>query len=236
MPVRSWTRLVAGAIAACWLPAVACQAETEPAAKSAAKSAAKATAGDPIEAIDAFIAAQSIDKSQDGWKTRLPEPPKLSFDASKKYIWEVETNVGPIRIRLLPKVAPMHVSSTIYLARLGFYDGVPFHRVIPGFMAQGGDPLGRGSGGPGYEYDGEFDATVKHDRPGLLSMANRGPGTDGSQFFITFVPTPHLNMKHTIFGEVIEGMGTVKELETAGTRSGRPRGPLEMTSTRIVVE
>ena len=82
----------------------------------------------------------------------------------------------------------MHVGSTIYLTHLGFYDGVPFHRVIPGFMAQGGDPTGSGRGGPGYKYAGEFDPKVTHDKPGLLSMANAGPGTDGSQFFITFVP------------------------------------------------
>jgi cyclophilin family peptidyl-prolyl cis-trans isomerase len=95
---------------------------------------------------------------------------------------------GPIDVKLLPDVTPMHASSTIYLTRLGYYDGLAFHRVIPGFMAQGGCPLGTGTGGPGYEYDGEFSPTVKHDKPGILSMANRGPGTDGSQFFLTFVP------------------------------------------------
>jgi cyclophilin family peptidyl-prolyl cis-trans isomerase len=187
-------------------------------------------------AIEAFIAEQQIDKSESGWKTRLPKPPLVDFDPKSTFYWELETNVGPIKIRLLPDVAPMHVSSTIYLTRLGFYDGVPFHRVIDGFMAQGGDPLGRGTGGPGYAYDGEFDRSVRHDRPGLLSMANAGPGTDGSQFFITFVPTPHLDDKHTIFGQVVEGMETVKDLERRGSRSGRPTEPLEIRKASIAVE
>lgn len=189
-----------------------------------------------VAAIDAFIASQSIDKTKSGWKTSLPEPPKVAFDSGKTYYWNIETNVGAIKIKLLPDVAPMHVSSTIYLAQLGFYDDVPFHRVIEGFMAQGGDPLGRGTGGPGYKYDGEYDRSVRHDKPGLLSMANAGPGTDGSQFFITFVPTPHLDGKHTIFGEVVEGMDTVKTLEKNGSRSGKPDKPLGMTKTTISEE
>jgi len=189
-----------------------------------------------IQTIDDFIASQDIDKSAAGWKTSLPKPPKASFDDAKSYFWEIETNVGNISIKLMPEIAPMHVSSTIFLARLGFYDGVIFHRVIDGFMAQGGDPLGRGTGGPGYKYDGEYDVRARHDRPGLLSMANAGPGTDGSQFFLTFVATPHLDDKHCIFGEVVEGMDTVKALEQRGSRSGQTSEHLEMTSTSIRVE
>lgn len=196
------------------------------------------TEGKPmgIEAIDAFIAEQNIDKSGSRWKTRLAKPPKVEFDPAKTYYWHLDTNVGAMKVKLLPEVAPMHVSSTIYLTRLGFYDGVVFHRVIPGFMAQGGDPLGRGTGGPGYEYDGEFDPNVKHDKPGLLSMANRGPGTDGSQFFLTFVPTPHLNGKHTIFGEVVEGKGTLDELEKRGSRGGRTSEELVIKTATISTE
>ncbi len=189
-----------------------------------------------IAAIDEFIAEQKIDKSNSSWKTQLAKPPQVEFDESKTYYWNLDTNVGAIKIKLMPDVAPMHVSSTIYLTRLGFYDDVPFHRVISGFMAQGGDPLGRGTGGPGYKYAGEFDSKVRHDKPGLLSMANAGPGTDGSQFFLTFVKTPHLDDRHTIFGEVVEGMGTVKELEKRGSSSGRPSESLEIESAKIAVE
>jgi len=191
---------------------------------------------DAIAVIDAFIAEKKIDKTPSNWKSRLPKPPKPEFDADKTYYWDLETNQGSIKIKLLPAVAPMHAASTIYLTKLGFYDGLTFHRVIPGFMAQGGCPLGRGTGGPGYAYSGEFDRSVIHDRPGLLSMANAGPGTDGSQFFITFVPTRSLDGKHTIFGEVVDGMVTVKKLETYGSPSGRPSQKLEITSAKIRVE
>jgi peptidyl-prolyl cis-trans isomerase B (cyclophilin B) len=217
------------ALAGCLLLAAACQAsESDPATKEKQDVA--------IAAIDTFIAEQNIDKSSAGWKTKLEKPPQVEFDSSKTYYWVLDTNVGSIKLELMPEVAPMHVSSTIYLTQLGFYDGVPFHRVITQFMAQGGDPLGRGTGGPGYQYAGEFDSKVRHDEPGMLSMANAGPGTDGSQFFITFVPTPHLDGRHTIFGKVVEGMETVRELEKRGSRSGRPSESLSIESATIVVE
>ncbi len=146
----------------------------------------------------------------------------------------METNKGPIRIELLPQVAPMHVTSFAYLARLGFYDGLAFHRVIKRFMAQGGCPLGTGTGGPGYQYAGEFSPKVKHDVGGLLSMANAGPNTDGSQFFLTFVPTPWLDGKHTIFGKVVAGVDTLEKLEAAGSESGRTAEPLRIE--RVTVE
>jgi cyclophilin family peptidyl-prolyl cis-trans isomerase len=218
--------IVIAATVAISLLAASAQAEEE---KTVSQS------DDPISQIDEFISQQKIDKKGQ-WKTSLPKPPQLKFDSSKTYFWVLDTNLGPIKVKLMPDVAPMHVSSTMYLTKLGFYDGLAFHRVIDGFMAQGGDPLGNGTGGPGYQYDGEYDPKVKHDRPGLLSMANAGPGTDGSQFFLTFVPTPHLNGRHTIFGEVTEGMDTVKELEKRGSGSGRTTEPLSITKAEIVVE
>jgi len=145
------------------------------------------------------------------------------------------TSKGEIVIRLLPESAPMHVTSFAYLARLGFYDGLAFHRVITGFMAQGGCPLGSGTGGPGYQFDGEFDPKLRHDRPGLLSMANAGPGTDGSQFFLTFVPTPWLDDKHTIFGVVEGGEATLAALEKCGSSSGRTSEPLAIQTLVIEV-
>jgi cyclophilin family peptidyl-prolyl cis-trans isomerase len=205
------------------------------AAGSAAAQGKESAGGTVIEQIDKFIAEKSIDKSQPGWKTKLPMPPKLTFAPGKSYYWQLDTNVGSIKIKLLPDVAPMHASSTIYLTQLGFYDGLTFHRVIPGFMAQGGDPIGNGTGGPGYDYAGEFDPKVKHDKPGLLSMANRGPNTDGSQFFLTFVATPHLNGRHTIFGEVVEGMDVVKELEQRGSPSGQTKEKLEIKKATITI-
>ncbi len=205
-------------------------------ADKAAQSAEAEADDAAIAAIDAFIADQNVDKARRAWKSTLTKPPKVAFTAGKSYFWNIETNKGKIKIKLLPDVAPMHVSSTIYLTRLGFYDDTVFHRVIPGFMAQGGDPTGTGRGGPGYKYGGEFDRSVKHDKPGVLSMANAGPGTDGSQFFLTFVATPHLDGKHTIFGRVVKGMDTVKELEKFGSRSGKTSEQLVIESATISVE
>jgi len=189
-----------------------------------------------IAAIDTFIADQGIDKGRGDWKQNLSKPPQVEFDSSASYFWNITTNVGDIKVRLLPEIAPMHVSSTIFLSRLGFYDDVIFHRVIDGFMAQSGDPIGRGTGGPGYEYGGEFSKSARHDRPNLLSMANAGPDTDGSQFFLTFCPTPHLDDNHTIFGEIVEGAETMGELEKRGSSSGTTSEKLLMNTTTISVE
>jgi len=189
-----------------------------------------------ISAIDAFIAEQSVDKQQSGWKSNLTKPPQVEFSSGSTYFWNLETNKGNIKVELYADSAPMHVSSTIYLTRLGFYDDVVFHRVISGFMAQGGDPTGTGGGGPGYSYAGEFDSDRKHNKPGMLSMANAGPNTDGSQFFLTFVKTPHLNGKHTVFGGVVDGMDTVDDLEKSGSQSGRTTEKLFIKKATISVE
>ncbi|HAK51774.1 MAG TPA: peptidylprolyl isomerase [Gammaproteobacteria bacterium] len=175
----------------------------------------------------------SVDKSDPRWKQRLKKPELMTFKQGERYYWDMETNVGKISFRLLTETAPMHATSTIYLTELGFYDDIVFHRVITGFMAQGGDPTGTGRGGPGYTYDGEFGGGVSHDSAGLLSMANAGPGTDGSQFFITFVPTQYLNGKHTIFGRMVSGEETLKALEKRGSMSGRPTAPLKIVRATI---
>lgn len=189
-----------------------------------------------VQQINDQIAKANVDKSKSNWRTTLPAPKTVSFEPGRTYYAEMQTSKGPIKIKLMPEVAPMHVTSFIYLANLGFYDGLSFHRVIPGFMAQGGCPLGSGTGGPGYKYAGEFSPKVKHDKGGLLSMANAGPGTDGSQFFLTFKATPWLDGKHTIYGQVVEGLETLKQLEAAGTESGRTTEPLKMDKVTIVVE
>lgn len=175
-----------------------------------------------IKKVDDLIAKQSIDKSDTTWKTQLTKPPLLTFTQGKDYFWELETNQGNLTIKLFTDSAPMHVSSTIYLTKLGFYDDLTFHRVIPGFMAQGGDPTGTGAGNPGYKYEGEFDGDISHSEPGMLSMANAGPGTDGSQFFLTFIPTPFLDGKHTVFGKVVnDPEDSLTKIAALGSRSGR---------------
>ncbi len=180
--------------------------------------------------------ADGIDRSNPDWKQNLALPPMFSFENDKTYYWDLETNKGTMSFRLYHKRAPMHVSSTKFLTELGFYDDVVFHRIIPGFMAQGGDPTGTGRGGPGYRYAGEFDGTTSHDKPGLLSMANAGPGTDGSQFFITFVPTQYLDGKHTIFGEIVAGEETLAMLEAVGSRSGQTSEQVKIEKATIRVE
>lgn len=192
-----------------------------------------------IAEIDAFILEHPVDKSVRRWRTRLEKPPILKFDPAKIYTWKLETNVGEIRFRMLDDIAPMHVSNTIYLTRLGYYDTLKFHRVIARFMAQGGDPLGNGRGGPGYRFAGEFDPKVVHDSGGLLSMANSGPGTDGSQFFITFRETPHLNGKHTIYGkaESKQSLKTIDAIEAlAQPRGGQPLKPVFIKRATILIE
>ncbi len=139
-------------------------------------------------------------------------PPSMVIDPSKRYIATIDTDGGDIVIELFADKAPRTVNNFVFLAQDGYYDGVTFHRVIKGFMAQGGDPTGSGSGGPGYRFEDEFHAALSHDSPGILSMANAGPGTNGSQFFITYRDTPHLDGKHAVFGRVIEGMDVVEAI------------------------
>ncbi|MCL4528266.1 MAG: peptidylprolyl isomerase [Chloroflexi bacterium] len=142
------------------------------------------------------------------WNT----PPSMIIDPKKKYKAHMETDKGTMVFELFADKAPKTVNNFVFLSREGFYEGIIFHRVIADFMAQGGDPTGKGSGGPGYKFGDEFHPSLKHDKPGRLSMANAGPGTNGSQFFITHVPTPWLDNKHTIFGQVIEGMDVLMSI------------------------
>lgn len=202
-------------------PATKPKAEAQ-ADKERQKEQEKLMRKDPaILALDKFLSRNKVDTKAPGWRQRLQAPPLVPFDDKTDYFWHLETSKGEVVVRLFPDTAPMHVTVGMYLSRLGFYDGLKFHRVIKGFMAQGGCPLGSGGGGPGFTIDGEFFGTRKHDKPGILSTANTGmPKTDGSQFFLTFVPTPHLDGKHTIWGEVVEGMEAVKGLEAAGTQRG----------------
>jgi peptidyl-prolyl cis-trans isomerase A (cyclophilin A) len=156
-----------------------------------------------------------------------------------------ETTEGVIVVKLFDKESPKTVANFVGLAdgtkewtdpksrqkvKRPFYDGLIFHRVIPDFMIQGGDPLGTGTGDPGYKFEDEFSSSLKFDRPGLLAMANAGPNTNGSQFFITDAPTPHLTNKHTIFGEVTEGLDVVKKIARV------PKGPGDRPTTPVVIK
>lgn len=144
------------------------------------------------------------------------------------------TTKGVIEAKLFYKEVPKTVANFVELARKGFYNGLLFHRVVPGFMIQGGDPKGNGTGGPGYTFGDEFHASLKHSKPGILSMANSGPDTNGSQFFITVKETPHLDNKHSVFGEVTSGMDIVNAISTTPTNGERPKADMKMEKVEII--
>ncbi|MEJ2732398.1 MAG: peptidylprolyl isomerase [Anaerolineae bacterium] len=146
-------------------------------------------------------------------------PPPMIIDPAKSYRATIVTEKGNIVLELYADRAPNTVNNFVFLAREGFYDNTNFHRVLPDFMAQGGDPSGTGAGGPGYTFADEFDPTLRHDGPGVLSMANRGTNTNGSQFFITYKATPWLDDLHAVFGRVTEGLEVLQSLT--------PRDPQE---------
>ena len=141
----------------------------------------------------------------------------------------IKTSEGEMVLEFWPDVAPKTVENFKKLARESFYDGTAFHRIVKGFMIQGGDPLGKGFGGPGYKFADEFHPKARHDRAGILSMANSGPNTNGSQFFITLGPTPHLDNRHTVFGEVVDGLDVVKKIGKVRT------GAQDRPATDVVI-
>jgi len=168
-------------------------------------------------------------------KQQYPSAPEMALDPNKKYKAAVKMENGKsFTIALHADKAPVTVNSFVFLAREGFFDGVTFHRVLDGFMAQGGDPTGTGAGGPGYQFDNE-DSDLVFDKPGVVAMANAGRDTNGSQFFITFGATPHLNGGYTIFGQVVEGMETVNTI-TLRDPSRRPDAPGDAMESVTIIE
>ncbi len=156
---------------------------------------------------------------------RYSAPPQMVIDPSKKYVATFHTGAGDFQAELFAAQAPITVNNFVFLAREGFYNNTTFHRVIPGFMAQGGDPTGTGTGDPGYKFNDERGAlSLKHEGAGILSMANAGANTNGSQFFITYGPTPHLNGKHGVFGKVISGMNNVLAIKERDPQRSREPG------------
>jgi len=169
--------------------------------------------------------------STKSWKNS----PEMAIDPKKQYTATFKTDLGDIVVKLFADKVPRTVNNFVFLAREGFYNDTIFHRVINDFMAQGGDPTGTGMGGPGYKFSDEFNPTLKHDKPGILSMANAGPNTNGSQFFITHVPTPWLDNKHSVFGEVSEGLDVLLSIPARDpSRRGSPA--VKLLSVEIAEE
>ena len=165
---------------------------------------------------------------------KYSKAPDITIDSTKSYEAVFTTDKGKFTVELFADKVPATVNNFVFLAKDNFYNGTMFHRVIPGFMAQGGDPTGTGMGGPGYRFEDEFDSTLRHDSPGILSMANSGPGTNGSQFFITFGPTPHLDDHHSVFRRVIKGMDEV--LKIMPRDPSTPNAPAEILESVEIVE
>lgn len=167
----------------------------------------------------------------------VSQPTELTIDTAKSYTAVLNTNQGVIKLKLFADQTPVTVNNFVHLSNNSFYDGVIFHRVIAGFMIQGGDPTGTGMGGPGYQFEDEFVPELSHSKAGILSMANAGPGTNGSQFFITLEPVAQLDGKHTVFGEVIEGMDVVEKIgATVTDAADKPVGDVVIESVDIIEE
>jgi len=169
-------------------------------------------------------------------KRQYSSCPPVNLDTGKKYVAVIHTEKGDITVQLFPGIAPLAVNNFIFLAREGWYDDISFHRVIENYIAQAGDPSGTGYGSPGYAFKNEISPKLIFDRPGLLAMANAGPDTNGSQFFITMAPAPNLNGNYTIFGEVINGMGVVENLSARDPAAAEPQSPGDIISTIEILE
>jgi cyclophilin family peptidyl-prolyl cis-trans isomerase/protein-disulfide isomerase len=172
------------------------------------------TGSTDYEALSQIISLIKLGERQ------FSECPPMTIDASKQYIATLHTEKGDILLQLYPEKAPLAVNSFVFLARQGWFDDITFHRVLPGFMAQTGDPSGTGQGNPGYFFKNEYDPTLEFDKAGVVGMANSGPDTNGSQFFITYGPAPHLNGGYTIFGKVLSGMDVLEELTPRNPQPG----------------
>ena len=169
-------------------------------------------------------------------KTQVETKPETEKETQIVKI-KIETSKGDIYADLFKQEVPKTVTNFVTLSKKGFYDGLIFHRVIPNFMIQTGDPTGTGQGGPGYTFQDEFSPSLHHDKPGILSMANAGPNTNGSQFFITQVPTPWLDRKHSVFGQVTQGVEIVTEIANVSRDSSdKPTEPVQMKKVTVLQE
>ncbi len=238
MPMRPAIILSVLAIAlmlmAC-LPFSLSEPEAEP---EMTKAIGSESMSQPTEAPDQASRSGSdsgssmANKPAGGMRKQYSSPPPMTIDPAGSYTATIRTNKGNIVVELLPGPAPKTVNNFVFLANEGFYDGVIFHRVIPDFMIQGGDPTGTGTGDAGYKFEDEINPMFVFDRAGILAMANSGPNTNtnGSQFFITTAPTTHLNGYHTIFGRVIEGQTVAEAISVV------PRGAGDKPNSPVVIE
>jgi cyclophilin family peptidyl-prolyl cis-trans isomerase len=226
--LRPRAALLVGAVLLMWVLAACTGTTTSPAVEGEAATATPAVeapaAATPVPVAEATndVIVPPPDLAERGPAAEIAlmdrndmydAAPEMTIDPTKYYYATLKTNRGDVRVQLFADRAPITVNNFVYLARQGFYDNTSFHRVLDGFMAQAGDPTGSGAGGPGYTFADEFFPGLVFDRPGLLAMANSGPATNGSQFFITFAATDWLNGNHTIFGEVIEGDEVLSRLK-----------------------
>ncbi|WP_420642494.1 peptidylprolyl isomerase [Candidatus Leptofilum sp.] len=211
---------IGGVVAVLFIALIAWQLWPEPEAEPAAESVAATT-------LDGERPLANLTPAERN--NYFNAPPEMIIDTSKTYEAIIVTEKGDMRLRLFDDEAPITVNNFVFLASQGFYDGTIFHRVLEDFMAQAGDPTGTGRGGPGYQFQDEFDNDLAFDRRGLLAMANAGPGTNGSQFFITFNAegSAHLTGRHTIFGEIIEGDDVLSAITLRDPGSATPADVIE---------
>ena len=224
---------LSGVVATAFLVAACLPTPTPPPTKAPAArvaptelpAAASGAAATPTPKIQAY---QGLSFKQ------YAAPPLMTIDPSASYTATIRTNKGLIVLELFPDSAPKTVNNFVFLAEEGFYDGLIFHRVIEQFMIQGGDPTGTGGSGPGYKFEDEIDPRRVFSEPGKLAMANSGPNTNGSQFFITTVPTPHLNGAHTIFGRIMNGQEVADAIsKVPKDQAGRPIQPVIIETIQI---
>ncbi len=184
--------------------------------------------------IDRNTQSRRIDKSVPGWRLSTPMRPKVTFLPSTTYVWTIDTEFGPIQVKLRTNTAPEHAANAIYLTLLGFYDGLAVHRIVPGKALETGDPADDGKGGPGYAFSPET-SDAKHDQRGLVSAVSLGDSTDDSKFRITFGPDATILPTSTIFGDVENGLDALAKLEALGTADGRPQRHVTIQRARISI-
>ena len=218
------------ALMACVLQTPESEPTSVPETPVPASPTVAAPGGTPPSATVTAVPPTVQSSGRSAARASFASPPAMALDPESDYVADFRTNQGNFRVKLFASQTPVTVNNFVFLAQQGFYDGLIFHRVIDGFMIQGGDPTGTGGGGPGYQFQDEIVPGLVFDSPGKLAMANAGPGTNGSQFFITVAATDWLNGGHTIFGEVTEGQNVVNAISLVATNNRD--APLQ----RVVIE